>query len=103
MTYGVFCPPQHMVKKASEWGVQCDVLAQLRYDLPQTYRFHKHKSLDIEVDLIRFSHPKKKAVAKSKKKVKRQAHEGEKCSAGAESAVEKDAACASHVVAGAAT
>ena len=31
-----------------------DVLAELRYDLPATMRFHKQKSVDIEVDLWRF-------------------------------------------------
>uniref|UniRef100_A0A2K6KQZ7 Methyltransferase like 5 n=1 Tax=Rhinopithecus bieti TaxID=61621 RepID=A0A2K6KQZ7_RHIBE len=28
---------------------------ELRYDLPASYKFHKKKSVDIEVDLIRFS------------------------------------------------
>nr|ACO11034.1 Methyltransferase-like protein 5 [Caligus rogercresseyi] len=45
----------HIVKKAKEWGVVMEVLAELRYDLPNTYRHHKHKSVDIEVDLLRFS------------------------------------------------
>ncbi|PSC71671.1 methyltransferase 5 [Micractinium conductrix] len=31
-----------------------EVLAQLRYDLPASYKFHKQKSKDIEVDLWRF-------------------------------------------------
>ncbi|KAG2489136.1 hypothetical protein HYH03_012362 [Edaphochlamys debaryana] len=31
-----------------------EVLAQLRYDLPATMKFHKQKSVDIEVDLWRF-------------------------------------------------
>lgn len=30
------------------------VLAQLRFDIPATYKFHKRDSVDIEVDLIRF-------------------------------------------------
>lgn len=34
-----------------------EVLAQLRYDLPATYKFHKQKSKDIEVDLWRFEVP----------------------------------------------
>lgn len=46
----------HIVKKAADWGVKMKVLAQLRYDLPSTYKFHKKKSIDIEVDFIRFSH-----------------------------------------------
>ena len=47
---------QHIEKKAAEWGVTMEVMAQLRFDLPATYRFHKQKSVDIEVDLIRFAH-----------------------------------------------
>ncbi|GIL55813.1 hypothetical protein Vafri_11173 [Volvox africanus] len=31
-----------------------EVLAQLRYDLPATMKFHRQKSVDIEVDLWRF-------------------------------------------------
>lgn len=34
-----------------------EVLAELRYDLPPTYAFHKSKSKDIEVDLWRFEVP----------------------------------------------
>eukprot|EP00958_Prasinococcus_capsulatus_P014611 scaffold1536_cov397-Prasinococcus_capsulatus_cf.AAC.6 len=30
-----------------------EVLAELRYDLPSTYKFHKRSSIDIEVDLWR--------------------------------------------------
>jgi rRNA N6-adenosine-methyltransferase METTL5 len=37
-----------------------EVLAQLRYDLPATYKFHKQKSRDIEVDLWRFEVPDRK-------------------------------------------
>ncbi|EDO43027.1 predicted protein, partial [Nematostella vectensis] len=47
----------HITKKATEWGVEMEVLAQLRYDLPKSYKFHKKASVDIEVDLIRFSIP----------------------------------------------
>jgi len=47
---------EHIIKKAeSEWNVQTDVLAQLRYDLPATYKHHKKASVDIEVDLLRFT------------------------------------------------
>ncbi|KAH0621470.1 hypothetical protein JD844_022822 [Phrynosoma platyrhinos] len=46
---------QHIQKKADEWKVKMDVLAELRYDLPASYKFHKKKSVDIEVDFIRFS------------------------------------------------
>jgi predicted RNA methylase len=30
------------------------VVAELRYDLPASYRHHKKTSVDIEVDFIRF-------------------------------------------------
>ncbi len=31
-----------------------EVLAQLRWDIPQMYKFHKQRSVDIAVDFIRF-------------------------------------------------
>ena len=46
---------EHMLKKAKDWGVEANVIAQLRYDLPATYKHHKKNSVDIEVDFIRFS------------------------------------------------
>ncbi|XP_062908275.1 rRNA N6-adenosine-methyltransferase METTL5 [Mobula hypostoma] len=45
----------HIKKKADEWKVKMEVIAELRYDLPASYKFHKRKSIDIEVDFIRFS------------------------------------------------
>ncbi|XP_071512392.1 rRNA N(6)-adenosine-methyltransferase METTL5 [Panulirus ornatus] len=45
----------HVTKKAADWGVKMQVIAQLRYNLPSTYQFHKKNSVDIEVDFIRFS------------------------------------------------
>jgi predicted RNA methylase len=50
---------EHVLAKAGEWGVQAKVLAELRYDLPATYKHHKKASVDIQVDFIRFSHVKK--------------------------------------------
>lgn len=38
-------------------ATSAEVLAQLRYDLPASYKFHKQKSKDIEVDLWRFEVP----------------------------------------------
>ena len=50
----------HVMKKAKEdWKVDVQVLAQLRYDLPASYKHHKKASVDIEVDFVRFSFPKK--------------------------------------------
>ncbi|XP_071475195.1 rRNA N(6)-adenosine-methyltransferase METTL5 isoform X3 [Marmota flaviventris] len=46
---------EHVQKKAAEWKIKIDIIAELRYDLPALYNFHKKKSVDIEVDLIRFS------------------------------------------------
>ncbi|KAL5007170.1 hypothetical protein ScPMuIL_015976 [Solemya velum] len=51
---------EHIKKKASDWGVELEVVAELRFDLPNTYKFHKKQSVDIEVDFIRFSHTAKK-------------------------------------------
>jgi len=45
----------HVLKKAKDWGVVPQVLAELRYDLPNTYKHHKKNSVDIQVDFIRFS------------------------------------------------
>ncbi|XP_051877605.1 rRNA N6-adenosine-methyltransferase METTL5 isoform X1 [Pristis pectinata] len=45
----------HIKKKADEWKIKMEVIAELRYDLPASYKFHKRKSIDIEVDFIRFS------------------------------------------------
>lgn len=44
---------EHIKKKASEWGVQLEVLAELRFDLAASYKFHRKKTVDIEVDFIR--------------------------------------------------
>nr|CAG4637295.1 EOG090X0BVL [Ceriodaphnia reticulata]SVE73150.1 EOG090X0BVL [Ceriodaphnia reticulata] len=41
-------------RKAPGWKVEARVLAQLRYDLPATYKFHNKSSVDIEVDFWRF-------------------------------------------------
>eukprot|EP00041_Stephanoeca_diplocostata_P022414 m.534646 g.534646 ORF g.534646 m.534646 type:complete len:250 (+) comp22057_c0_seq8:338-1087(+) len=46
----------HIARRAKEWGVKMDVVAELRYDLPATYKVHKKKSVDIAVDFLRFSH-----------------------------------------------
>ena len=45
----------HIKKKAIEWKTKANVVAELRYNLPQTYKFHKKSTVDIEVDLWRFS------------------------------------------------
>ncbi|CAG9783925.1 unnamed protein product [Diatraea saccharalis] len=47
----------HVQKKIKEWGGKGSVIAELRYDLPATYRFHKQQSRDIAVDLWQVQHP----------------------------------------------
>jgi len=46
---------EHVMTKAKDWGVKAQVLAELRYDLPATFKHHKKASVDIQVDFIRFS------------------------------------------------
>ncbi|NP_001089917.1 methyltransferase like 5 L homeolog [Xenopus laevis] len=36
---------EHIKKKAADWKVKMEVIAELRYDLPASYKFHKKKSL----------------------------------------------------------
>ena len=45
----------HILKKAGDWSVKAQVLAELRYDLPNTYKHHQKSSVDIHVDFIRFT------------------------------------------------
>ncbi|KAI8065226.1 S-adenosyl-L-methionine-dependent methyltransferase [Gongronella butleri] len=47
----------HILKKAKEWGVDCEVIAEMKFDVPQMYKFHKKKSVDIAVDFLRFGKP----------------------------------------------
>lgn len=44
----------HVLKQANMYGAKGEVLAQLKYDLPSTYKFHKKSSVDVEVDFYRF-------------------------------------------------
>lgn len=46
-------------KARRDWNVESQVIAQLRYDIPKMYKFHKKKSKDIEVDLLRFELPER--------------------------------------------
>ncbi|XP_053677879.1 rRNA N6-adenosine-methyltransferase METTL5 [Anopheles nili] len=49
---------QYIKKKGKEWKVPGLVLAQLRFNLPKIYHFHRAESKDIAVDLWRFEVPK---------------------------------------------
>uniref|UniRef100_A0A182IUK6 Uncharacterized protein n=2 Tax=Anopheles atroparvus TaxID=41427 RepID=A0A182IUK6_ANOAO len=45
---------EHIKKKCREWQLpRSGVIAELRYNLPQTYTFHKRASVDVAVDLWR--------------------------------------------------
>lgn len=46
---------KYILQKGESLGANPKVLAELRYDLPSTYKFHKKHSVDIHVDLIQFS------------------------------------------------
>jgi predicted RNA methylase len=43
----------YVVRTAESWGCKVTVLAEMAYDLPATYSFHKKQNQVIEVDLIR--------------------------------------------------
>uniref|UniRef100_A0A1B6C5H0 Methyltransferase-like protein 5 n=1 Tax=Clastoptera arizonana TaxID=38151 RepID=A0A1B6C5H0_9HEMI len=51
---------KHILHKAEVWGVKAKVIAELKFDLPATYKFHSKQSVDIKVDLIRFWYDKSK-------------------------------------------
>jgi hypothetical protein len=42
-----------VMKTCQAWGLQVQVIAAMKFDIPQVYEFHKHKSVDVEVDLLR--------------------------------------------------
>lgn len=44
-----------LFKKASQCNVEAEVVATMRFDIPQMYKFHSKKTHDIEVDMLRFS------------------------------------------------
>jgi predicted RNA methylase len=46
----------HFVRLSESKGFHLEVLANLRYDIPKTFKHHKEKSRDIAVDLYRFTH-----------------------------------------------
>lgn len=49
---------KHVVNYAKNLGVYSKVIANILFDLPASYKFHKQDSVDVEVDLIRFVLPK---------------------------------------------
>lgn len=45
---------KHVMDTAKKWGIHSKVIAELKFDLPASYKFHKQNSVDVHVDLIRF-------------------------------------------------
>ncbi|ORZ38220.1 S-adenosyl-L-methionine-dependent methyltransferase [Catenaria anguillulae PL171] len=44
---------EYLKKRAADWGCDFEVVAEMKFDIPQMYKFHKKKSVDVMVDLIR--------------------------------------------------
>ncbi|OAD53361.1 Methyltransferase-like protein 5 [Eufriesea mexicana] len=44
----------YVLQKAAQYGAKGKVIAELKYDLPKAYKFHKKASVDVQVDFIRF-------------------------------------------------
>ncbi|KAI8988685.1 S-adenosyl-L-methionine-dependent methyltransferase [Pilobolus umbonatus] len=44
----------HIMKKAKEWNVTFEVVAEMKFDVPMMYKFHKKKNVEIAVDFLRF-------------------------------------------------
>jgi len=49
----------HLQRKADGWKCQLTVIAEMKFDLPAKYAFHKHDNVAIAVDLLRFKLPSK--------------------------------------------
>jgi rRNA N6-adenosine-methyltransferase METTL5 len=46
---------EHFVKFCDKRGVLLEVIAELKYDIPRTFAYHKEDNKDVFVDLLRFS------------------------------------------------
>ncbi|XP_076223208.1 rRNA N(6)-adenosine-methyltransferase Mettl5-like [Nomia melanderi] len=44
----------YVLQKAAQFDAKGKVIAELRYDLPKAYKFHKKATIDVQVDFIRF-------------------------------------------------
>lgn len=49
----------YLLKKIAEWGMEATVVAEMKFEIPNTYKFHQKKSVDVEVDLLRVSIPQR--------------------------------------------
>ncbi|ETN63759.1 methyltransferase [Anopheles darlingi] len=45
---------EHITRKAAAWGIKGTVVAELRYNLSSSYKFHRRSSVDVAVDFWRF-------------------------------------------------
>ena len=45
----------YLIKIVQSWGYEAEVVAQMKFDIPKMYKFHKKDEVDVEVDLIRVS------------------------------------------------
>lgn len=45
----------YIQKRTKDFNCEGEVIAELRYNLDSSYKFHKHASMDIEVDVWRFN------------------------------------------------
>ena len=45
-----------LLRKAKEWNMGAEVVAEMKFDIPAMYKFHKEKSVDVRVDLLRLWH-----------------------------------------------
>lgn len=46
---------RHIYTKVYDWKIEGKIVAELKYNIPSTYKFHKKTSVDIEVDFWRFA------------------------------------------------
>lgn len=44
----------HLKRKAEEWKCSFTVIAEMKFDLPAKYAFHKKDNVTVQVDLLRF-------------------------------------------------
>eukprot|EP00588_Corethron_pennatum_P003031 CAMPEP_0194296036 /NCGR_PEP_ID=MMETSP0169-20130528/55014_1 /TAXON_ID=218684 /ORGANISM="Corethron pennatum, Strain L29A3" /LENGTH=286 /DNA_ID=CAMNT_0039045371 /DNA_START=53 /DNA_END=913 /DNA_ORIENTATION=+ len=49
----------YMMKVVHAWDMGCEVVAEMKFEIPATYDFHTRRCVDVEVDLIRIWHMKK--------------------------------------------
>lgn len=47
---------EFLLRKANEWGMGAEVVAEMKFDIPAMYKFHKEKNVDVHVDLLRLWH-----------------------------------------------